>query len=176
MKATSADGSPTPLRLAAATDLAFAEWLRPHLPALTAVAQRQVGFTHRDDLVQETILQAWRQRARYDPHRGSPRSWLMIILLSKCRRHRVRMPWLARPPAALAEGDTEKSAASEELERAIEQLSRRQHQVVVLHYLADLSVAEVARVLELSESSVKTHLQYARSALRTKLRGDEGGY
>jgi DNA-directed RNA polymerase specialized sigma24 family protein len=41
--------------------------------------------------------------------------------------------------------------------------------VITLHYLADLSVAEVAAVLGLSESSVKTHLGAARSALRTQL-------
>lgn len=40
---------------------------------------------------------------------------------------------------------------------------------VVLHYVEDLSVADVARVLEISEGSVKTHLSRARAALAERL-------
>ncbi|MDP9219733.1 MAG: ECF-type sigma factor, partial [Actinomycetota bacterium] len=48
---------------------------------------------------------------------------------------------------------------------AVRSLPRRQAQVVALFYLYDLSVADVAATLELSEGSVKTHLSRARAAL-----------
>jgi RNA polymerase sigma-70 factor (ECF subfamily) len=51
----------------------------------------------------------------------------------------------------------------------VARLPRRQRQVITLYYLADLSVAEVASVLGVSQSSVKTHLGAARSALRARL-------
>lgn len=56
-----------------------------------------------------------------------------------------------------------------DVERAVARLPRRQRQVITLHYLADLPVAEVAAVLGIGESSVKTHLGAGRSALRSLL-------
>jgi len=48
---------------------------------------------------------------------------------------------------------------------AVLQLPARQRAVVVLHYLDDLPVSEVAAVLGCSEGTVKTHLHRARRAL-----------
>ena len=75
-------------------------------------------------------------------------------------------------PADFDRPDAGTVAEDPQLERAVDQLSRRQRQVILLHYLADLSVGDVARVLGLSEGSVKTHLHRARSALR-ELIGDD---
>jgi RNA polymerase sigma-70 factor (ECF subfamily) len=52
-----------------------------------------------------------------------------------------------------------------DIESAIRRLPRRQRQVVVLHYLADLSVAEVGQVLGLEPGTIKAHLSAARRRL-----------
>jgi RNA polymerase sigma factor (sigma-70 family) len=145
----------------------FAEWVRPHLPVLRALADRQVGPAAGADIVQEALLRAWRRRSTFDPDRGTPRAWLVGILLDQARRHRVRRP---RPMPHVAETDTAAPGADRlDVERAVSRLPRRQRQAVTLHYLADLSVAEVAAVLGIAESSVKTHLGAARVALREGL-------
>jgi RNA polymerase sigma factor (sigma-70 family) len=60
------------------------------------------------------------------------------------------------------------------LEAALRQLSRRQRQVVVLRYLADLTEAEVARMLRIDVGSVKRHASRARRTLRGALGGLDG--
>lgn len=59
-----------------------------------------------------------------------------------------------------------------DLARALGALPRRQRAAIVLFYLHDLSVGEVARVLGVSESSVKQHLYRARHRLAEAL-GEE---
>ena len=56
-----------------------------------------------------------------------------------------------------------------DLHRALEQLSRRQREVVVLRYFADLPEAAVAEALGCSVGSVKTHASRALAALRVTL-------
>ena len=55
----------------------------------------------------------------------------------------------------------------------VARLPRRQAETVVLHYVDDRSVADIALVLGTSEGTVKTHLHRAREALAARL-GDEG--
>lgn len=145
----------------------FAAWVNPHLSVLRALADRQVGPAAGADVLQEALLRAWQRRSTFDAERGTVRAWLVAILLDRARRHRLRgsLPF-PRVAAAVVEAP---DADRIDIERAVAQLPRRQRQVITLHYLADLSVAEVAAVLGVSESSVKTHLGAARSALRARL-------
>ncbi len=153
---------------------AFAAWVAPHVGLLTLLAERQVGRTDRDDVVQEALVRAWRRRHTFDPARGEPRSWLCAVLLDQCRRHRMRHPWLDRMradrlPDRTAPGADPVDGGRIDVERAVARLPRRQRQVVVLHYLADLPVADVATALGIAQGSVKSHLHDARAALRTVL-------
>jgi RNA polymerase sigma-70 factor (ECF subfamily) len=120
-------------------------------------------------VLQEALLRAWRRRQTYRADRGGPRPWLVAILLDQARRHRMRWRWTnssSQPPSSGVAGP---SGDRIDLERAIARLSRRQREVVTLHYLADLAVTEVAAVLGISESSVKAHLSAARAGLKTLL-------
>jgi len=147
----------------------FEAWIAPHLGVLRALAERQVGASMGADVVQEALLRAWRRRATFDPERGTPRAWLVAILLDQARRARLRHPRVAfgqlpqQQPVTLPAGDRL------DVERAVNRLPRRQRQVVTLHYLADLPVSDIAVVLGISESSVKSHLSAGRAALRTLL-------
>jgi RNA polymerase sigma-70 factor (ECF subfamily) len=152
-----------------ATADGFADWVSPHLAVLAVLAERQVGAAAGADVVQEALLRAWRRRETFRSDQGTVRSWLVAILLDQARRHRTRWRWTnstSQPPLSGLAGP---SGDRIDLERAVARLSRRQRQVVTLHYLADLAVTEVAAVLGISESSVKAHLSAARAALRTLL-------
>jgi RNA polymerase sigma factor (sigma-70 family) len=127
----------------------------------------QVGPAVGADIVQEALLRAWRRRATFDPERGTPRGWLVGILLDQARRHRLRRP--RSVPPIDETGAAAPGADRIDIERAVARLPRRQREAITLHYLADLSVAEVAALLGIAESSVKSHLGAARAALRERL-------
>jgi hypothetical protein len=62
----------------------------PHQAVLLAVAAREVGRDDADDLVQETLLRVWRRRTTYRPDLGTPRAWLIGILLDRSPARRAR--------------------------------------------------------------------------------------
>jgi len=165
-----------PSRSESSTADRFAEWTAPHLAVLTAVAVREVGRADAGDLVQETLVRAWRRRETYRPDLGTPRAWLIGILLDRCRRHRARthrveLFGLRRGGngTTLPDSDVSHGVLDVDMERAIAGLPRRQREVITLHYLARLTVVEMASVLGISTGSVKSHLHDARSGLRERL-------
>lgn len=150
---------------------AFAAWVRPHLDALSAVAVRQVGRSDAADVVQDALMRAWQRWDTYAVERGTPRAWLVSIVLDQARRFRVRHPRFRDPDAGrdISAVSDEGDAVTDrvDVEAALDQLPRRQREVVALFYLADLSVTEVSSVLGISAGTVKSHLTDARTRLRT---------
>ncbi len=133
------------------------------------VAYRLLG--QRDDaeeVAQETLARAyarWRRVASYDePWVARVASNLAIDLW---RRRRPSAP----PPAdGAASGDvaalvSERHALAQSLDR----LPRRQREVVVLRYLADLPETDAAAVLRISVGSVKQHCHRGLARLRNDL-------
>jgi RNA polymerase sigma-70 factor (ECF subfamily) len=155
---------------AAAGDQAnFAQWVSPYVARLRALAAHEVGPDDAGDVVQETLLRAWKRRALFSEARGTPGAWLAAILLDQARRHRTRHA--VRRIRFIHQDDRQTqdrsmvAATRLDIESAIRRLPRRQRQVVVLHYLADLSVAEVGQVLGLEPGTIKAHLSAARRRL-----------
>jgi RNA polymerase sigma-70 factor (ECF subfamily) len=63
----------------------------------------------------------------------------------------------------------EAGEAWDQVRRAISSLPLAQRVVLVLHYLNDLSVSEIAEILEVPEGTVKSRLHYGRRALKATL-------
>jgi RNA polymerase sigma factor (sigma-70 family) len=136
----------------------------------------RVFVDHRDaaeDIVQEAFIRMARSLDRIqDPARAG--AYLRSIALNLARDHnrrgllslRHRMPANDLDPA----GVDETIATNDEHRRLIAEvraLPRRQRDCVALRYLMELSVAEIAATLEVSENSVKTHLKRGLARLRT---------
>lgn len=126
------------------------------------------------DCVQEAYVRAasrWTQVRKAD----SPEAWVRRVALNLAldgHRHRgVRQRWLRRVRSVdPAPGPQEHVL---DVVRALRSLPRAQQEVVVLHHLMDLTVADVARELQRSENTVKTQLVRARAALSGLLALDE---
>ena len=133
-----------------------------------------------DDLAQETLLRMLRHADRYDPQYPM-RTWLLTIarrlLINHSRRADSRVghsefPGLQHPaagPAERAAALDEQLATRRRLDAAMQQLNETQRSSLVLFYEQDLSVQEMARVLDMPVGTVKSHLHRARAALRAHL-------
>jgi RNA polymerase sigma-70 factor (ECF subfamily) len=125
-----------------------------------------------EEVVQEAFTRAagrWQRLRDYE----LPEQWVrrVAINLATDGRRRVR-----RRLAVLAQLDAEADAVvppiSEDglaVAAALATLPRRHRQVVVLHYLLDLPVQEVARQLAVPVGTVKSRLARARTALAAQL-------
>jgi RNA polymerase sigma-70 factor, ECF subfamily len=159
---------------AAAPDTAeaFAGWVRPHLAVMARLAARLAPGAERDDVVQEALVRAWQKRSQYDPHRGTPASWLLAITADRARRARRGR----RPLAELSDVPARVRSTDDvlDVEYAVARLPRRQRMAVDCFYFAGLSVAETAAVMACSEGTVKSTLSDARRRLRPMLEVRDG--
>ena len=146
-----------------------------------------------EDLVQETLVRAWRGRGGYEGRAGqaSLRSWLYQIATNVCRdalRRGQKRPQIARAPDS-SEGDdrvadwldrfespepgpVEAIVTRERFELAMEAalaLPPRQRAVLILCDVIGLSARESASLLDTTVPSVTSALQRARRGLRDRL-------
>jgi RNA polymerase sigma-70 factor (ECF subfamily) len=121
------------------------------------------------DAVQEAFIEAdraWEKVGRYDDPVGWIRRVAVNRLLNGKRTRDRRTEILAtiRPVA-----DDDLTAELLDLRRAVAGLPARMRAAVCLHYLADLTVEQVAATLEVSSGTVKSNLHDARLRLREQL-------
>lgn len=79
---------------------------------------------------------------------------------------------LVSPNGQTPDHVTEKSELRRDVREAIETLSNQQRVVVILHYLANLSIQEIATVLECPVGTVKSRLHHGRNNLRQRLHSE----
>ncbi|TVX99672.1 sigma-70 family RNA polymerase sigma factor [Cohnella terricola] len=103
-------------------------------------------------------------------------TWYIRILIHCCideqkRRRRAFFPWNLSERAPEPQGDTDDKL---ELEEAIGKLEPRYRHVIILKYYQDMTLTEIARLLEKPEGTIKTWLHKALAQLRQQI-GREGG-
>ncbi|MFI5045578.1 MAG: sigma-70 family RNA polymerase sigma factor [Acidimicrobiia bacterium] len=115
-----------------------------------------------EDVAQETLARAF---ARWRTVGGYAEAWIVRVagnLAIDIWRRRRRITHSAAPEVATPGPDSQRV----DLHRALAGLSKRQREVVVLRYLADLPEADVARAIGCSTGSVKVHAARGIAALR----------
>ena len=160
----------------------FDQFVARHHVQVARLAHRLLGWRDRDavdDVVQEVFLIAL---TRLKDFRGdsSLATWLMGITVNQCRAHRrrsaLRLRWLrqmwSRPdtnhqPATAADGDE----TSRQVREAVADLPTRDREVIVLFYLEDFSVPQIAQLLGAKNNTIEVRLHRARRRLKTKLAG-----
>jgi RNA polymerase sigma-70 factor (sigma-E family) len=145
----------------------FEEFYRLEMPRLVALARSLCGGGAADDVAQEAMLSAyrhWHRVSEMDWPEAYVRRTCANLAVSHVRRGVVELRALARL-AARRSPPVEIEEPAGEFWSAVRALPPRQAQVVALHYVCDLSVAEVAATLELHVGTVKTHLSRAREQL-----------
>jgi RNA polymerase sigma-70 factor, ECF subfamily len=128
-----------------------------------------------EDIVQETLLRAWRHPEALDVDRGDVRPWLWTVarrlLIDRSRARRAR-------PAEVRERDLGAFPAGDELAEALQawqvadalrSLTAAHRAVLVQTYYLGRTVAEAAEVLGVPAGTVKSRASYALRELRLVL-------
>jgi len=162
---------------------AFARYVLSELEVLARVAFSITRNTaDAEDLVQETLLCAYRAIDRFDG--VHPRAWLFTIMRNaEAKRHRRRRPQLLRDPdqaGRIESVDPRAGVASPEdvvvgaefeavVAQCLASLPERHRQVVELVDIAGLSYAEAAQVIGVPVGTVMSRLHRARTRIRQRL-------
>jgi RNA polymerase sigma-70 factor (ECF subfamily) len=126
------------------------------------------------DVVQETMLRAWRNPDVLDQARGPVRPWLFTvarhIVVDEWRRHRTDRDVPLEDGAETAEDDrTDVVLDTWIVGEALSRLSPDHRAVLEQCYYQGRTTADAARVLGVPEGTVKSRAHYALRALRLAL-------
>jgi RNA polymerase sigma-70 factor (ECF subfamily) len=132
------------------------------------------------EIAQDSFSEAWLRRESCRGDWNEPEvfgRWLRGVALNRYRNWaRSWSRIMTRTPAVLEEvaapADPEPSEHLEALRRAIGRLPARQRQVVLMHYLEETTVNEVAALLSITPKAVEGRLYQARRTLRRLLERD----
>ena len=132
------------------------------------------------DLLQDVFLRLYRFAKRVDPQRPLE-PWLYRVTTNLTytwvkRHHRWTRPlediaeWLAGNKKGSPQQIAEVDEQLQRVQQAVSTLPLPQRIVFVLYYVNDLSLEEIAEILDIPEGTVKSRLHYGRLALKKQLR------
>lgn len=166
-------------RLARGEAGSFEQLVERHQDRVLRLAHRLLGWRGdaARDATQEVFLVALR---RVGSFRGESTlaTWLAAITIRQCRRERWRLwrrwhrrlgQWMAGE-AAPADLPAERDELAMAVRRAVAQLPPSEREVVVLHYLEGMEVAEMVAVLGVARNAIDVRLHRARQRLKELLR------
>ena len=159
---------------------AFAVLYDRHGGSAYSLAHRIVGDRQvAEDVTQEAFLSLWRTGARFDPARGSVRSWTLGIVRNRAidalRRSATPAPKLdlddeavleGRPAEELTETEVIRRDTARRVRGALAQLPSEQSEVIGLAYFGGFSQSEIAEVLGTPLGTVKGRMRLGLEKVR----------
>jgi len=167
-------------RIAAGDRDAFSELYKSYQPRLIKFCSRilQNDVALAADIVDEAMIEIWRSAGSFSG-KSQPSTWIHSIarfrLIGYLRKNKEVLQdesseWLNYEDDALLPDEAiEHSENSEEIIRQIGKLSDKHKEVIELVYFRELSIKEIALMLDISENTVKTRMFYARNHLKNIL-------
>jgi RNA polymerase sigma-70 factor, ECF subfamily len=167
-------------RLIAGSSEPFEDFYTREFPRLRVLAAALGGQAYAEDIAQETLLVAFRRWGTIGTM-SSPAGYVRGICVHKAvtvarRRAAERRLWGRVAGRRTTAGETSENELSDDTRlfwAQVRALPRRQAQAAALHYALDMSVSDIAQVLDCAEGTVKAHLYRARSALAAALGTNE---
>jgi RNA polymerase sigma-70 factor (ECF subfamily) len=143
-----------------------------HKDAIYRFAWRMTGSDAADDIAQDAFLVLWRQPERFDPARGSLRAYLLGVarnLTRKRWRDAHRWEELDEERFVAQPVDMERRETSQTVADAVRALPPLQREALVLAEYEQLSLEDIARIVDAEVGTVKSRLHRARENLRRML-------
>ena len=131
-----------------------------------------------EEVLQETLMKAWREAARYDPDRARLSTWLHQIAHNLCidilRRQRREQPLAEHADTIIGSDESPESLVQtqetqRQLTSAIGALSQRHRTALILTYYQSLPNRDVAQIMDISVRALESLLVRARRELKTIL-------
>jgi RNA polymerase sigma-70 factor (ECF subfamily) len=132
-----------------------------------------------EEVTQEVFLQVWREASRYDPTRGTPQAWIVMLTrtraidkLRAARRlgdHRREAANVECTEVRSARGTDDQMADRQLVLGVLANLSSAQRQILELVYYEGLTQTEIADRMGLPLGTVKTRIRMGLEQLRTAL-------
>jgi RNA polymerase sigma-70 factor (ECF subfamily) len=162
---------------------AFEVFYDRHGGVAYSLAYRIVGErTAAEDVTQEAFISIWRSGARFDPTRGSVRSWMLSVVRNRAidalRSKAGKAPKLTlddesileqRPAEELTEEEAMRHETASEVRGAIGRLPGEQSRVIELAYFGGFSQSEIARMLGVPLGTVKGRMRLGLEKIRGEL-------
>src|SRR5438093_12046881 len=153
-----------------------------HGGAAFSLAYRMVGDrAAAEDIVQEALLSMWRSRVRYEPARGSVRTWVLGIVHHRAidglrrnlvhQRRRASAEGIEEVHEAAERTDVEAARREEarSVRAAMDELPGEQLQVIELAYFGGFTHTQIAEMLEMPVGTVKGRMRLGLEKLRRQL-------
>jgi RNA polymerase sigma-70 factor (ECF subfamily) len=172
------------LRAALRGDDSAAEALfRRHSPAVFRLAASLLNDADdAEEVAQDTFVYALKNLSRYDPARSAFQTWLFTIAISRCRNKR-RRKWLETVPLSwLAHNETRRGASLRSLEdwlaargvqrelwAAVQSLSPKLREAVILRFVGGLAYAEIGEAAGCGAKAAESRVRTGITALRKQL-------
>ena len=128
-----------------------------------------------EDAAQDTFIKAWRALPRFKGE-CSEKTWLFRIAINTCRDYQ-RTGWFRHvdrsvtPDELPGLGRKEENFMQHTVSDAVGALPKKQKTAVLLRYYQEMALDEIARVMNVSVSTVKRLLKKGNEALRQVLKG-----
>ena len=162
------------------SEVALAEVYRRHGGAVYGLARRVLGNgAEAEDVTQEVFLRLWNEPARFDPSRGSLRSFLLTqsharavdVIRSQNARRRRESNDATMTARAQYRIETEAwdIAVAHHVADALASLPDDERRAIELAYFGGRTYVEVARILEQPEGTVKTRIRNGMRRMRSVL-------
>ncbi len=142
-----------------------------HLP-LYRFAYRMTGsVADAEDIVQECFLELLRPGCSYDAKRTPIRTYLFGVVRNQSLKRvgKGALPVAESATARTPECDVLRTELERTVARAVTQLPEGQKEALILAHYEQMSLAEIARVMEIEVTAVKSRLQRARAHLKETL-------
>lgn len=161
-------------------DAAMAEVFRRHGGAVFALAKRVLGdATRAEEIVQEVFVRLWNEPERFDPERGSLRSFLLAQTHGRSvdllRSEGARREREAREARATAESgyDLEREvwdlAVADRVRAAVMELPEEERRAIEMAYFGGRTYREVATALGAPEGTIKSRIRSGLKRMRSVL-------
>jgi len=155
----------------------FDRFYNREFPAMVHIAHAMSGSRMAaEDLAQEAMVIAYKQWSEV----GSldrPGAWVRRVVLrrsaSTFQRRKAELRALARLTPKTSEPPAPLSEETSGFWRAVRRLSKRQAEAIILHYLEQMSISEIADVMDCAPNTVKVHLHRGRKTLAATLNVEE---
>ena len=127
------------------------------------------------DIADEALIEVWKSAGSFSG-RSQPSTWIHSIarfrLIGRLRKNKEVLQdgnseWLnIEDDALLPDEEVLLSERDEQLVSTLGKLSNKHREVIELVYFRELSIKDIAAMLEISENTVKTRMFYARNHLK----------